>query len=43
MSSERSDHKMKAKLCEHAERYDDMVTEMTALIKGEIYVHVYID
>lgn len=34
MTSSRSDHKTKAKLCEHAERYEDMVKEMTELIKG---------
>lgn len=32
--TERADHKIKAKWCEHAERYDDMVKEMKDLVKG---------
>lgn len=34
MSKSREDQKAKAKWCEHAERYDDMVKEMTLLIKS---------
>lgn len=34
MSKSRADHKAKAKWCEHAERYDDMVKEITSLIKS---------
>lgn len=32
----REEHKIKAKWCEHAERYDDMVTEMKTLVEGKI-------
>ena len=32
MADVREEHRVKAKWCEHAERYDDMVKEMTDLI-----------
>lgn len=34
MGTTREDRRAKAKWCEHAERYDDMVKEMTSLITG---------
>jgi hypothetical protein len=40
MTTSRQQYKMKAKWCEHAERYEDMVKEMTALIKGLWFNHL---
>jgi cell division protein FtsL len=37
MGDARTIHKLKAKICEQAERYDDMVKEMKELVKGSIF------